>query len=207
MNKVSNTNCVVLNIFSRIIDLLILNFIFLITTLPIVTLGASTTALYSVTLKMVKNEESYLIRSYFKQFKANFKQATLLSVIGFIVIGILVTDYIFVSQFHSIFYLVMKSFLVLFAIILFIIYIYIFPILSYFKLDTKGVIRNAFWMCFFNFPYSLLLLFLYLPIIFLITYSIYTELIVLIIMSLFGCSFYAFVQSYFFRHIFYKYER
>lgn len=65
-----------MNLFSRIVDLLLLNFLFVITSLPVLTLGASLTALFSVSLKLVRNEESYVSRDYFRAFKKNFCQAT-----------------------------------------------------------------------------------------------------------------------------------
>lgn len=46
-------------------DLIILNILFVVCSLPIVTIGASVTAMYYVTLKMIKNEESYISRSFF----------------------------------------------------------------------------------------------------------------------------------------------
>ena len=57
----------------RIADLCILNIICLVCCIPIVTAGASITAMYYVTLKMVRNEEAYIVRSFFKSFKDNFK--------------------------------------------------------------------------------------------------------------------------------------
>ena len=55
----------------RIADLCILNIICLVCCIPIVTAGASITAMYYVTLKMVRNEEAYIVRSFFKSFKDN----------------------------------------------------------------------------------------------------------------------------------------
>ncbi|MDO4471106.1 MAG: YesL family protein, partial [Bacillota bacterium] len=71
-----NQDFKIMNLFSRVSDFLLLNFLFILTSLPIVTLGASITALYSVNLKMVRNEESYITRDYFRAFRKNFKIAT-----------------------------------------------------------------------------------------------------------------------------------
>ena len=54
-------------------DLIILNILWMITSIPIVTIGASTTALYYVTLKLVRDEDGYTIKSFFKSFRDNFK--------------------------------------------------------------------------------------------------------------------------------------
>ena len=63
-------------IMGRVFDLMMLNIIFLIMCIPIVTIGANFTAMYYVTLKMIKNEETYIFRTYWKSFRENFKQAT-----------------------------------------------------------------------------------------------------------------------------------
>ena len=63
-------------VLNRLTELVLLNFVFILTCLPILTIGASVTALYSTTLKMVRNEEGYIFQGYFRDFAANFKQAT-----------------------------------------------------------------------------------------------------------------------------------
>ena len=68
------------------------NVVCLICCLPIVTIGASLTALHYVTLKMTRNEESYIIRSFFKSFKQNFKQATIINLIMLVIAAILYMD-------------------------------------------------------------------------------------------------------------------
>ena len=61
---------------NRLTELVLLNFVFILTCIPIFTIGAAITALYSITLKMARNEEGYIIQGFFKDFKNNFKQAT-----------------------------------------------------------------------------------------------------------------------------------
>lgn len=63
---------------NRLADLLLLNILWLITSIPLLTIGASTTALYYVTLKCVRNEENYIVRSFFRSFRQNFRQATII---------------------------------------------------------------------------------------------------------------------------------
>ena len=61
---------------SKICDLIILNLLWIFTSLPLVTIGASTAALYTITLKMVRGEEGYIFKGFFTAFKKNLKQAT-----------------------------------------------------------------------------------------------------------------------------------
>ena len=64
------------NFMGRIFDLVLLHLLWVICSLPVITIGASTSALFTVTLKMVKNEEAYIVNSFWSAFKANFKQST-----------------------------------------------------------------------------------------------------------------------------------
>ena len=76
----------------KVADLCMLNLLCIACCSPVVTAGASQTALYYVTLKMVRNEEAYIFRSFFKSFKENFKQATIINVIMLIVAVLLYLD-------------------------------------------------------------------------------------------------------------------
>lgn len=62
----------------RVADLFFLTMLWTVCCLPVVTAGASTTALYYVALKMAKNHEGYLLRSFFKSFKENFVLSTVI---------------------------------------------------------------------------------------------------------------------------------
>lgn len=65
----------------KFLDVLKLNFMWILFSLPVVTVGASTVAAMSVALKMVDDEEGYIGRSFLKAFKENWKQGTILWVI------------------------------------------------------------------------------------------------------------------------------
>jgi uncharacterized membrane protein YesL len=64
-------------VFGTFGDIFALNVLWVICSLPIVTVGASTTALYSVMLKLIKKEEGPIVKSFFTAFRDNFKQATI----------------------------------------------------------------------------------------------------------------------------------
>ena len=78
MGALFNLENPVWNFMGKVADLVILNLLALICSIPIVTIGASWTAMYYVTIKIVRKEEGYIIRDFFRSFKENFKQATII---------------------------------------------------------------------------------------------------------------------------------
>ena len=77
----------------RLADLCILNVLCILCCIPVVTAGASITAMFYVTMKMVRNEEAYIARSFFKSFKENFRQATVINIIMLVIAGVLYVDF------------------------------------------------------------------------------------------------------------------
>ncbi|HHU74495.1 MAG TPA: YesL family protein [Clostridiales bacterium] len=84
---------------SRLLDVLKLNFLWILFSLPIVTIGASTVAAYSVALKMVDDQEGYIGKSFLKAFKENWKQGIIL---GFITMASIYLVCINFSLFYAI---------------------------------------------------------------------------------------------------------
>lgn len=83
----------------RFVDVVKLNFLWVLFSLPIVTLGASTVAVYSVTLKMVEDREGYVARDFLKAFKANLRQGIPL---GLITLAAIYVVYLNFSLFNAI---------------------------------------------------------------------------------------------------------
>ncbi len=62
-------------------DVAFLNLLWIVGCIPIVTIGTSTIAAYTVTLKIVKGTEGYIARDFFKAYKNNLKHGTILTII------------------------------------------------------------------------------------------------------------------------------
>ena len=65
-------------IFGFLGQLIALNLLWIVCSLPVITAGASTTALYYCTLKLHKDGDIRVFHDFFKSFKQNFKQSTLI---------------------------------------------------------------------------------------------------------------------------------
>ena len=79
-------------------DLFFLNLALVVSCIPIITIGAAFTAMYSVTLKMVRNEEGGAFKDYWKAFAKNFIPATKVWGLLLVFFGIMYTEYIFMLR-------------------------------------------------------------------------------------------------------------
>lgn len=127
---------------SRIADLIILNVIYLVTCLPVVTIGAASTAMYTVCFRLGTEREGSPVKDYFRAFRDEFRQATLVWLF-LLLFGAAscVNIFIFLGTsgwMHYLFFL-----FVLFLVVVLMMAGYAFPLLSQFRNDTKSVIRNA----------------------------------------------------------------
>ena len=157
MDKLFNMDNKFFTVMGRVADLIMLNVVCLICCLPIVTIGASLTALHYVTLKMARNEESYIIRSFFKSFKQNFKQATIINLIMLVIAAILYMDLNIVPNLGGTMSQVLYILFIAFGIIYLMVFLYIYPVLAKFYNSIKNTFRNAFLMSIRHLPYTLLM--------------------------------------------------
>lgn len=145
MNKLFDIDGPVMHLMTKITYCLYLNILWFLCCLPIVTAGASTTALFYVSLKIAKNEEGRITSAFFHSFRKNFKQATVIWLI-LLIIGIVlgIDGYVFYHmRFHNVFWTIGTAvFFVALAAYL-IIMMYIFPLLSRFENTTRAMFKNA----------------------------------------------------------------
>ena len=90
MGRLFNLDSPLMSGLSKVADLIWLNILAFIFCIPVVTIGASITALNYVALKMVRNEDGYVTRAFFKSFKQNFKQATIIWLIMLLIFGVII---------------------------------------------------------------------------------------------------------------------
>mgnify|MGYP002509672198 FL=1 len=80
---------------SKLLDVIRLNFLWILFSIPLVTIGASTVAALSVALKMADDEEGYIGRSFLKAFRENWKQGTVLWLITLVALYAIYLDFQF----------------------------------------------------------------------------------------------------------------
>lgn len=192
---------------TKVADVFILNLLFILCSLPIFTLGAAYTAMYYVTLKMVKDEDCYTFKSFFKSFKQNFKQGTAIWLLLLIIGAVLYTDLkIMNGEFSNLISLsdgivkAMGVFLMAAAIFYMFIITFVFPVLARFDNTVKNTIKNALFMSIRHFPSTIAIILInVVPLV--LIYLVPSALILIFV--IFGLQ--AYCNSFFFVRIFKNY--
>lgn len=128
-----------------------LNLLWLVCSLPVFTIGASTTALYYATLRFARGEDATAARMFFRSFRQNFKQATVLWLILLGVGLLLATDgYVLVhlraasTGAPAMFWTLLLAVLIVAAIAYTIILFYIFPLIASVSNTNLAMVKFSF---------------------------------------------------------------
>lgn len=142
-------------------DLVILNILWIVFSLPIFTIGASTTALFYSLMIRIRRDEGYVHTNFIKSFKQNFKQSTIIWLIMAFILFILLFDYRIGIYLNSIGNNIVGGLFIVISVVLLIIYYlvltYIFPVQAKFENTLKNNFKNAFLMSIAHFGYTILI--------------------------------------------------
>ena len=136
-------------------DLLILNIITMLMCLPIITAGAALTAMHYVLLKMVRGEEGYILKSFFRSFKREFRQATVLWILYVALAALMASNLVLVLQGSGRYPIWLPSSIVVVAVLELMFMIYTFAMLSRFDDTIYHTLLNAVTLTFAELPRSL----------------------------------------------------
>ena len=157
--KLFNPDSRIMIFLSRVADLVILNILWLVCCIPVVTIGASTTAMYHVIRHWQKDSVSSIMRDFFQSFKEDFKQATpvylilLIPTVAVVMNAMLifnpensaaVPSYLLVIRFIS-------------ALILLFISSFVYPVMAFFADSIFKTLRNAMVLALANLPRTILI--------------------------------------------------
>ena len=200
--KIFDLDSPLMNVLNKMADLMWLNILTLICCIPIITPGAAFTSMHYVALKIVRNEESYITRSFFKSFKTNFRQATLIWLMILLIAAVLGGDYYIITKSGIQFSSVLVVLIMAAAVLVICTTLYVFPVLAKFDNTIMGTIRNAFIMSILQLPKTVVMFVMaFFP---LIIYLVSLRLIPIIF--LFGFSLPAYASAMLYNKFFQKLE-
>ena len=145
----------VMRFLSRVADVMILNLLFLVCSIPIITIGASLSALYYCLFKIKEEEEGYLLKKFFHSFRQNFKQATLMWLIFLGVAILLILEFVMYRNVDGTMGNVARAVIVVGLIFWYLISTYAFALQSKFYNSIRNTLINAVLLMFANGPRSI----------------------------------------------------
>jgi uncharacterized membrane protein YesL len=145
-------------VMSRVWDIIVMNLLLLVCCLPVVTAGAAVTAVCDMSLRLMRQEEGYIIKGFFRAFRRNFKQATKLWLICLGVFAVCVGD-LLAGRYLAAYGI--QPLLTAAAGIQFILLTavmqYLFPLTARFENTVGGTVKNAILLMVCHLPETLLM--------------------------------------------------
>lgn len=144
--------------FRKFWNLIVLNIIYTLFCIPIVTIGPATAGMTKILRNYAREEHAFVWGDFIETFKKNFKQAFIYSVVDLFVTAFLVLDLLSVWNVPNRIILVLSTAAILLSFMIwsFMRY-YIYPMMITFKLSLKQLLKNAFIFCWAGFLRNLFL--------------------------------------------------
>lgn len=144
MSKLFSMDNPVWIFLGKLVDMVVLTGLWLVCSLPVITVGASTAALYDVTLKLSENKEGYIFSSFFRSFRDNFKQGTIIGVAALLLGVFLASDLYVYYHMHNRAGTVLFTVFAILTLFYGITLMYLFPLIARCRNDLKHLLVMAF---------------------------------------------------------------
>ena len=190
----------------RLADFIILNLLWVVCSIPIITIGASTTALYTVMLKLVKNEEGYIAKGFLKAFKENFKQSTIMWIIFLLISIVFVVDFASIKLMSDKIGGILQILFLFMGALLAAWMVYAFALQARFVNTVKNTLKNAMILVFAKLPFTVLIVLLTVGPVLVTFLTVRTLVIGVMVWFFAGVSVVAWLNSYLLRFVFKKLE-
>lgn len=158
MRFLFSPDSMIMQVISRFCDIIILNIVFLLTCLPIFTIGAALTAMYDTVFRMDTEREEKLLSTYFRSFRGNFKQSTIVWLFLLLFSAASCVNMVRFSGIGGTFGYILFLFAMFVLVVVLLVSCYAFPLLSQFRNSAIGTMKNALLLSIAHLPRSLILL-------------------------------------------------
>ncbi len=138
---------------NRLADLVLLNIVWLISCLPLVTIGAAKTALYRIMLRRARGESNYPVREYLEAFKEDFGKSTKIWLLLLVSGGLLAFDLSYMGAKWSPLGILLGVLISIWMIL----ESYLFPLTAQFENSLTNTWKNAAYMATRHFPYTVII--------------------------------------------------
>lgn len=145
----------VIGFLNKAVDLILLNFLWIVCSLPVVTMGASTAAMYYVCIISIRQGDGYVLKRFFGAFKDNFLKATIVWIVLLAIGAVCLVDILFWERIGGAAGRIMKMVSGAFIIVWMLICEFIYPVMAKFEGNIKTIVKNSVAMAIGYLPYTL----------------------------------------------------
>ena len=196
----------VMRFLGRIGDIIILNLIFVVTALPVVTVGMALSALYTVAMKLARGEDPSVLREYIRAFWRNRKPATICWLIMAAAGALIFLDFRLAGAFGGTLYTVVRLLLAMIFGVWMLTFLYLFPYIARFGNTVFHSVKNALFLSAAHLPSTVMMLVISIGLAVITLFTSRTFVIGTIWWFFAGFAAAAYTQSFLFCRIFSKYE-
>lgn len=158
MNQFLDSNNPFFRFMGKVADVFLLNLMWVVCSLPIITAGAATTAAMYEGMRLARGEEGYVISRFWKSFRLNFKQATKIHVLFLAAGALLAFDMMVWMKSSGSLALAMIAITTVIIIVYAVLVLYTYAVLARFENTIIATMKNALLLAIANFPITLLIL-------------------------------------------------
>jgi len=207
MDKFFNKDSFAMRFLTQLGNLILVNLFFIITCIPIVTIGASIAALYRVTFSIHCKEEVTVLRTYFGTFKSSFKHSTIIWIPASLALSF------FIYEIYLLFFVLDPQYAMfqipvwIMIFLLLSVLIYSFPMIGLYEQPLKQTIKNSLILSITNLPVTISTIVVKGGILFLCLAIPKVGVIIGSFYILMGFALSAFISAFFLKRIFEKYGK
>lgn len=160
MREIFSSDSKLMKALGKLFDIGYLSIVFILFSLPVITIGASLTALYYTTVKVIRRDRGYVFQEFFRSFRLNFFNATILWIIQLLLMVVMIFNMSAVMEQNNGAVNFMTGAYMVMSLIIYAVACYAYPVLSRFEMKKRQIVRLSLYMAvkhiYFTIPFIVL---------------------------------------------------
>ena len=206
IRSIFDTDNFFMRICEKILDLVTVNLIFLLSCLPIVTIGIAKVSLYQTLFAIKGARRVKVTATYVQAFRKNWKVGLKLSLLELLIVGISLFDLLLFWRQETMPFQMLKATCIGVIIFASLLFLCIYPLAAKFEMTVKDMLQMGLIMVSLHFPWFFLMIALLVAIIFFLSSSGFVLLLGFTLFVLVGFAALGFLQLPIMENIFNKYK-
>ena len=160
LDKIFNMENPFWTFVNKLADVVILELLWLLASLPLITVGAASAAFWHNTLRIVEDQEGRMVSGFFTAFRKSFKTGTAVWLIQLAAGLWLVLDVYICLKAESVIAVFLLGMLCVLSAVFLLASLFLYPLIGRFDFSVKKILGNSVFLCIRHFPHALCMLIL-----------------------------------------------